>query len=197
MSLGKYRAIDLAILTFVACGLDAILLFFKSRLAGLTYFWLSCSMIVSLIAMIRWSWWGLIPTIVSAVFYMLFSYYAMGKLLTVTADGTILKSTVIYAVGTLFISIEMLYIHLLKKDRICRAGWLLVLYVVIGYLSIVLGRTVVALCFGDDFLISLVGYLQADSLNIIWTIIILFIANKQDGMLCDQKEYFLEVRGRR
>lgn len=197
MSLGKYRATDLAVLTFIACGLDAIILFAKSKFPPMVYFWLSISMIISLIAIIRWNWWGLIPMVASSCFYILFSNYAMGKLLTVTGEGTVVKSLVVYAVGSLFIAVEMLYIRLVKKERICSSGWLLILYAVIGFVAVALGRSVVSVFFGDDFLISLAGYLQVDSLNLVWTIIILFITNKQDGILCDQKEYFLEVRGRR
>lgn len=197
MSLGKYRAIDLSFLMFIACGLDAIMLFAKSKFPPMIYFWLSISMAVSLIAIIRWNWWGLIPAVFSACFYILFSNYAMGVLLTVSVEGTMAKSLTSYALGTLFIAVEMLYLRLVKKERVCSNGWLLILYAVIAFLAVALGRAVVSVFFGENFIISLAGYLQVDSLNLVWTIIILFITNKQDGMLFDQKEYFLEVRGRR
>ena len=56
-----------------------------------------------------------------------------------------------------------------------------------------LGRTLVATCFGVGFVEALGSYFFTESLNIVFAIIALLILRRFDGMLEDQKTYLKRV----
>lgn len=188
MSLGKYRTIDLFILLLIMSVLELICWFALAKLSAT--FAISVCATVALIVIIRWNAWGLIHAGLGAVLTVSLTNLFSG-------NGIEISKILIYGCGNLAIALELVYVRLIGKQKIYKGGWYLVLYTLIGFLSICLGRTLVAVFFDNPFLTFLKEQIVAEALNFVFAIIILFITNRQDSVLRDQKEYFLEVRGRR
>lgn len=188
MTLGKYRAIDLFILALIMCGLDAICFYGLVRFSPI--FTISVTTIILLIVFMRWDIWGMINAVIGGLFVGFFPNYLLG-----TTD--MIQPLVIYGLGNLFLIIVVVYIKLVGKNKITQGNWYLVLYAFIGFISVALGRSIIAIFFGNNFFSYFTKQIVAESLNFVFAIIILFITNKQENMFRDQKEYFLEVRGRR
>ncbi len=186
MKLAKYRAIDLTIFAFIACFLEIVCLIAQSNLN--TYFFLSLSVSLVLIAMVRWNAWSLIlAALLGIVFGSLSAFINKDEMFQLW------ENVIVYGIGNCFIALDLAFMKLVGKKRVTSGGWWLVLFAIIGQFSVCLGRSVIAIFFGDSFIDLLVDQLAAESLNFILAIIILFITNKQENMLRDQKEYFSEV----
>ncbi len=185
MKLAKYRAIDLLILTVIMIVLETVCVMGISRFDSI--FVISVTTIVSLIIMMRWSAWGLIPSVLGGGYFAYFINAILGGVTFAYPE------VIIYAVGSLGLSVLLIYFKFVGKDRITQGGWFLVLYALIGFLAVCLTRSVVAVCFGKNFILYLKNQLIAETLNFVFAIIILFITNKQENILRDQKDYLSEV----
>ena len=119
-------------------------------------------------------------------------YAAGSALLFCALSGATLQQYVIYIIGNLFSMIMFLPIHILGWKRI-RDN---VLYCMAFGLGVVLlmqaGRAVMGLLFGYSFLI-VVNFILTDILSGLFTVVILWIARRLDGVLEDQNHYLLRM----
>lgn len=187
MSLGKYRAIDLTILAFILVVLEGVCWFGLSRFDSM--FSVSVVTIISLIVIMRWNGFGIIHAVLGGVLTVIFSNFFADKEIPV-------KEIWVYAIGNGFLALGLIYVKLVGKKRINSGGWWLILYALVGFISVCVGRSIIILII-DKSLGSIIQQLCAELLNFIFALIILFITNRQENVLKDQKDYFLEIRGRR
>lgn len=187
MTLAKYRLIDLAILTAVTCAMEAVSITLVVRLN--VYFVVSLSAAMLLIITVRWNGWAFIPAVICGVFAPIMMKTVGG------GEGAIYDDLSAYvAANCLLVALELGYFKILGKERATAGNWFLVVYAFIGYAAVCLGRSAVEAAFGDVFVYALIDNVKVEALNLVVAIIILFITNRQENMLCDQKEYFLQVR---
>lgn len=179
ISYPQYRLADLMLFLLIMCGCEvlnilAISKWFKSQL-----FSVSVMMLVSLLVMVRWNWWAAI-------------FPATGGLITCLLLGASgIEAYVVYIIGNSFILFDWFFLKI-GKEKLKKWYWLL-LYVFIGYLLVAFGRTLTALCFGNDFVGCLVSYLgYGELLNFVFTFIVLFILSRFESMVVDQKKYLKE-----
>lgn len=186
MSLKKYRIVDLFILAIIMTVLEVICIVFSTLLNA--FFVLSLATVFVLIVMMRWSAFGLIHAVLSGVVFALTENY-LAKTLNTSID-----EIVVYGIGNSFIAVELLLFKFIGKEKICKGNWYLVLYAFVGYVSVCLGRAVMGIFFDVNFFSGLLQQFTTEALDFVFSIIILFITNRQEGMFCDQKKYFNEVR---
>ncbi len=195
MSLGKYRAIDLTLFAIIVCIMQAVLVFARTKFnylfAIFPAFALSVTILLLLIVMVRWQYWAIIHTILSGIVYAYLATKLDGKVF----DNEVFKiNALVYGIGNSFIIANVLLLKFIGQERLESGGWYLVLYATIGFVLVGLGRSLVGSFFAVPFVDGLTQFIQTESLNYLLAIIILFITNKQENMLVNQKEYFQAVR---
>lgn len=176
ISLSTYRFLDLAIFTFLMIVFEII------AIKGINWFsevyCISLFLSISLIVLMRWGLWAIIPIISGA---LIFCY---------EIDGNF-ENYLVYVIGDLFILINMLWF--IKGRQKLKNTYITICYVVSGYLLVQIGRSIVSAILGYPFFTTLVGFLGTDSLNCLLALIIIFIAKKQNGLFENQIEYLKRI----
>lgn len=132
-----------------------------------------------LVVMMRWGWVSV--------------FYAVGDgALFVLLKGGSWQSLLIYCVGNACIMLLLLYTRFVGKEKIRKSPYLSILFVVLGWVVTVLGRSAVAAIIGNNFVYVLTRQLF-DIVSIIIGSIIVLIMRRLDGMFEDQKHYLRRV----
>lgn len=181
ISFGQYRAIDLAMLTGLMA-VSQIVIHFAVGLwnADQTGYVVSPVGAVVAIVMMRWGIWAAIPAALG------------GSLLTVLSGGTG-EQILIYSVGNLLSLLALLLFKIAGKERI-RAGVIPSLFFALCVqLLMQLGRAGVAALMGYEMPACL-DFITTDALSILFTLVIVWIARRVEGLFEDQKQYLLRVQ---
>ncbi|MDE6590414.1 MAG: hypothetical protein K2K53_08770, partial [Oscillospiraceae bacterium] len=98
---------------------------------------------------------------------------------------------VIYCAGNLVSVLAVLLLRAFGKERV-RTGGLSLVFPILVLLLMQAGRAAIALLLGTDPA-NAVGFFTTDSLSLLFTFVIIWIARKLDGVYEDQKHYLLRV----
>ena len=175
ISLKQYKLTDLFLFAAILAAFELILHFAMLAFGDNANFTFSPMVPLVLVLMMRWGWVSV--------------FYAVGDgALFVLLKGGSWQSLLIYCVGNAFIMLLLLYTRFVGKERIRKSAWLSVLFVVLGWIVTVLGRSTVAATVGEGFVATLVRQLF-DLISMVIGIVIVLIMRKLDGMFEDQKHY--------
>lgn len=174
----EYRAIDLALL-------GAALAVFEFLIVRAANWWfpgqpftVSLAAAMASIVYMRWGWWGAIHAVEAGLVFCFFS----------GASG---PQYVIYCAGNLFSVLAVLLLDRVGKERV-RTGHLSLVFPLLVQVLMQAGRALAALALGAGPA-SVVGFFTTDSLSLLFTFVIIWIARKLDGVYEDQKHYLLRV----
>lgn len=183
ISLGQYRAIDLAILGGVY-GVCEILIYIAST------FWYSQELYiaspiaaVTAIVMMRWGGWAGIHAAAGGLLYAWLRQGSWQQLLT-------------YCLGNLAALAPLVMLKLLGKERIRKSAFLSVMFALAVQLLMQAGRALMAFLLGTEPGACL-GYITTDVLSTLLTLVIIWIVRKADGLFEDQKHYLLRLESER
>lgn len=180
MSFRQYRAMDLIFFTAVLCLCEALIALAGRRWFPEELYTLSLTAAVTAIVMVRWGKWACIPAFFGAMAVCLASGARGGQYL-------------IYGAGNLF---SLLLLPLLGKGgwRRLRENVLLALgYGLAAALLMQLGRMLIALLMGNAPAICL-GFVTTDVLSGFFSMLLVWIARRLDGMLEEQKHYLRRIQ---
>lgn len=185
LTLREYRNIDLAILALILALFEGIIIRFAT---GSFYGTVSLAAAMTAIVYMRWSWWGAIHAGLSGALFCLYHSLLLG------AQNVTWRDYVIYIVGNLFSLLAMLVLHRVGKERVRQS--------VLGSLGFGLG--VIALMQGGRMLVALAlgrapetvvwDHFLYDSLSILFTLVVIWIVRRLDGVFEDQKHYLLRLQ---
>lgn len=182
ISFKQYRAIDL--------GIMAVILFFFETLTVLAGKWfpmesytLSPTTLMLCIVMMRWDGFAAIHAVVGGFAFCL-------------AAGAEPKQFAIYCIGNCFALLGLVMLKVCGKEKVRSKIPLIIVYVVIVFLSVQAGRWLVSLFFGSS-LDSIVAFLTADSLSLLFAAVAVLISRKMDGLFEDQKHYLIRTEEER
>lgn len=174
----QYRAIDLALLAAAL----AIFEFIIVRAANWWFpgqpFTVSLAAPMTSIVYMRWGWWGAIHAAEAGLVFCFFS----------GASGV---QYLVYCLGNLLSVLAVLLLERVGKERV-RTGHLSLLFPLLVQVLMQAGRALTALALGAGPA-SVVGFFTTDSLSLLFTFVIIWIARKLDGVYEDQKHYLLRV----
>ena len=177
----EYRAIDLALLAAALAVFEFIIV----RAANWWFpgqpFTVSLAAAIASIVYMRWGWWGAIHAAEAGLVFCLFS-------------GATTQQYIIYCAGNLCSVPAVLLLKRLGAERV-RAGGLSLVFPILIQLLMQAGRAAVALLLGAGPA-SVVGFFTTDSLSLLFTFVIIWIARKLDGVYEDQKHYLLRLHAR-
>ena len=174
----EYRAIDLALLG----GALAVFEFLIVRAANWWFpgqpYTVSLAAAMASIVYMRWGWWGALHAAEAGLVFCFFS-------------GASAAQYAVYCLGNLLSVLAVPLLGRLGKERV-RTGHLSLVFPLLVQLLMQAGRALVALLLGSAPA-DVVGFFTTDSLSLLFTFVIIWIARKLDGVYEDQKHYLLRV----
>lgn len=181
ISLSQYRTIDLSILTgLMAASQLVIHLAVSCFYAEQTGYIVSPVAAVVALVMMRWSLFAAIPAVLG------------GVILTALSGGTA-EQTLIYSVGNLLSMLAMLYLKLVGKERVRGNAVLALVFAAMVQLLMQLGRAGVAALLGHP-LLACWDFITTDAMSILFTMVIIWIVRRVEGLFEDQKHYLLRIQ---
>lgn len=174
----EYRAIDLALL-------GAALAVFEFLIVRAANWWfpgqpftVSLAAAVVSIVYMRWGYWGAIHAVEAGLVFCFFS-------------GATLRQYVIYCAGNLCSLPAAFLLARVGKERV-RTGHLSLIFPLLVQVLMQAGRALAALLLGAAPGAA-AGFFATDSLSLLFTFVIIWIARKLDGVYEDQKHYLLRI----
>ena len=179
-SFAQYRSIDLSLMALILLVLESVITLASGTWFPAQLYTVSIVGAVTAIVMMRWGAWAAIHAVLGGLIVCVISH----------ADG---RQYLIYCAGNLFALAAMLFIRAVGKKRIGSDPLIAMFYGVLTQVLIQAGRAAVAMLLGTAWKDAL-GFFTTDSLSILFTMVILWIARKQDGMLEDQRDYLHRIK---
>ena len=175
----QYRNIDLVIWTILLIIFETITTFATTKWFAAQAVAISISLALICIVMMRWNGYAAILAVVGGFVYCL-------------ASGAEPKQYLIYCIGNLFSLIALLLFKVFDKEKIRTDIPKLVVFVLVAYVGMALGRGAVTQFFGGDIK-AFVVFATTDIISLLFAEVILILLRKSDGMIEDQKTYLLRL----
>ena len=179
LSVSQYRSIDLFLFALMTVVFETVaVLAARSWFPGEPYA-ISVVPVVTAIVMVRWGWPGLMHAALGGVVFCLASRGGMQQIL-------------VYGVGNLAAAGALGLIRLWGSERIRGSSWLTLAYGACVVLLQQAGRALISLIFGAR-LTSVLGFFTTDVITMLFTLTVLWIVRRLDGVFEDQKHYLARV----
>ena len=181
ITVNQYRAIDLGLMTGLMCISQLVIHLAVTRWnAAETGYIVSPVGAVVALVMMRWGPWAAIPA-------------AVGGLLLTLLNGGTAQQMLIYAGGNLLALGALLYLKLTGKERVRGNAVLALLFAVMVQLLMQLGRAGIALGMGHPT-VACLDFITTDALSILFTMVIIWVVRRVEGLFEDQKHYLLRIQ---
>ncbi len=181
LTLREYRTIDLLLFALMFAVFEFIIV--RAATGSLfrdQAFSVSLAAALTSIVYMRWGAWGALHAALAGALFCLWSGGAPGQY-------------IIYTVGNLFSLPAALVLKKVGAERVRTRAWGSMLFPLAVILLMQGGRAVVALLLGAAPG-GVLGFFTTDSLSIIFTLAIVWIAGRLDGVYEDQKHYLLRLQ---
>ncbi|MBQ7864459.1 MAG: hypothetical protein IJ353_08355 [Lachnospiraceae bacterium] len=175
----QYRTIDISILVALTIIFEGIATLASAKWFAAQPVAISIGLAMICIVMMRWGW--------QAAFAA-----AAGGFVFCILSGATAQQYVIYCIGNIFALLGMVWFKVFGKEGIRKSLWLITLFVSTAYIGQVLGRSSVAILFGDN-ISTIVTFATTDIMSLVFAILVIALFRKTDGMLEDQKAYLLRL----
>ncbi len=179
----QYRAIDLTILGIILGVCEFVTAMAATRWFPNELYTLSPTITVVCIVMMRWNGYAAI-------------HAALGGLVFCLATGAQNMQVVIYCLGNCFALLAMLLFKVMGKEKIRSKFYFTLLFVLTAFFGAQLGRWLISIILGGP-LDSFVGFVLSDIITLLFTIVVVLISRKADGLFEDQKHYLIRTEEER
>ncbi len=183
ITFSQYRAIDQAILAALLAGSQLLMalgtnIWFPDQL-----YVVSPVAAVTALVMMRWSGWGAIHAVLGGILFTLFS-------------GGGWQQYLIYGGGNLLGLLALLMLRHFGKEKVRQSGFLSLAFGLAVQILMQLGRAGLAAVLGYP-LGACLGFITTDSLSWLFTLFVVWIMGRVDGLFEDQKHYLLRLEQER
>lgn len=183
ITLAQYRSIDLCILTALMAVSQYVIFKASSSWFSDQLYVVSPVAAVTALVMMRWNGYAVIPACLGGVIF------------TLLAGGTP-QHYLIYSVGNLASLLALVLFKAIGKERIRQDALQTILFALCTQLLMLLGRAGLAALLGYSVSACL-GFITTDALSILFSMVILWIVRRIDGLFEDQKYYLLRIDSER
>lgn len=180
LSLAQYRAIDLFCFSLLLVFTQVLIVLAASSWFSDQLFIVSPVAVVVSIVMMRWGAWAAIPAVVGGIAFCLVS------------GGTV-QHLLIYSVGNLLSMVSLLFLKRFSKQRVRESTYLSLALGLCVQLLMLLGRAAVCVALGEGWEAGL-GFVTTDFLSVVFTLVIVWIARRVDGLFEDQLHYLRRIQ---
>ena len=177
----QYRTADLCAFAAIGAVTELVMTLAATRWFPAQLYTVSAAASVCAIVLMRWGPWAAIQAVIGGVVFAL-------------ASGGSAKQIAVYAIGNL----GCLLLLPLRRwgEHIQRDKLLTIVFALTAALSMQLGRALTALVLGAE-ISSCVGFFTTDTLTDLFTVVVVSLARRLDGIFEDQKSYLLRVQRER
>lgn len=178
LTLEQYRGIDLTLLTVFLLLSEAVI---HAAIRWFPNELYTVSVVAAIVAIVlmRWGRFAAVPAFLGGAIFCVLSH----------ATG---KQYIIYCVGNLFALLSLLLFKVWDKEKIRTDSSRSLIFAGCTQLFMWLGRALVALVLGSEPGACL-GFITTDALSGVFTLVIVWIARRLDGIFEDQKHYLLRI----
>jgi hypothetical protein len=177
----QYRTIDLTLLAVMLAVFEFIIVMAARFWFPGQPFAVSMAGAITAIAYMRWGYWGGIHAVLAGLVFCFFSGGTGGQYL-------------IYCAGNLLSLLSVILLNKAGKEQV-RTGHLALVFPLLVLLLMQTGRAAVALLLGAAPA-SVLDFYTTDSLSMLFTFVIIWIARRLDGIYEDQKHYLLRIHAK-
>ncbi len=193
LSLGEYRAIDLALFAVIL----ALFEFLIVRFAIVSVYAVSLAAVITAIVYMRWGWWGAIH---AALAGFLFCFYYSG---IAPPDWVRPEQYIIYPLGNLFSLAAVPVLKRVGTERVRGSVLASLLYSLAVVLLMQGGRAAVGVAImvvqrqGHlDWLVvgrQALNCFTTDALSTLFTLVVIWIVRRLDGVFEEQRHYLARI----
>lgn len=180
ISFRQYRAIDLVIMTGLMLLTQSLISIVAATIYADQLYVVSTVGAVTALVMMRWNGYAAIPTFLGGLLYTFLS-------------GGALQHYVIYSVGNLLSLLALILFKLMGKEAIRTDGLMTMFFAFTVQILMQLGRAGVAFLFGNPAGVCL-GFITTDALSILFTVCVIWVTRRIEGLFEDQKKYLLRIQ---
>lgn len=180
ISFGQYRAIDLVIMLIILGVCQYLTAFASSVWFPEQLYVVSPVAGMTALVMMRWSGFGGLHAAIGGVIFTLLSNGGWPQLL-------------IYGAGNLLCLAALVFFKIWGKERVRQSAFLSVMFALCVQVLMWLGRGGIAAVLGHPFEACL-GFMTTDILSGLFTLLIIWIVRRIDGLFEDQKQYLLRIQ---
>jgi hypothetical protein len=181
--LKRIRKIDLTLFTIMAiiAEVGSELAFKRFSGAG---FYISFSILIGIIAMIRWGQRGAIVYLIAGLPMVVLNWN----------DASFVELLVMYPIANGFIVLSSFMLLLKKRNDIQKSTLFLLLFEIAAFASVSIGRGMASWIIQGSFLTSSLDYFVNQLFSIVITFIVLLIVRRSKELLIDMEEYILTLQ---
>ena len=176
----RYRAIDLTLFAVMLCVFESVLVTASTRWFPNEPYTVSVTAAITAIVMMRWGPWAVLHALLGG---FAFCY----------ASGAAPRQYLIYCGGNLFSLLSLVLKKRMGEEAIRTDALKTLLF---GFCTVALaqtGRALLAMLTGTAFSTAL-GFFTADAVTMLFTLVIVWIVRRLDGVWEDQQHYLLRLR---
>lgn len=180
ISFSQYRAIDLTIMAVLMVFSQVLISVASTTIYADQLYVVSTVGAVTALVLMRWNGWAAVHAV-------------LGGITVAALAGGSPKQYLIYCAGNL---VSLLALVLLKhpgKERIRQDGLAAMLFALCVQVLMQLGRGGVALLLGYPAS-SCLGFITTDALSILFTMCVIWVCRRIEGLFEDQKKYLLRIQ---
>lgn len=183
ISVKQYRAIDLCIWTAILFVFESVTALAASRWFPGELYTLSQTVAVLCIVMMRWGGYAVIHAVAGGVAFCL-------------ASGGSPEQFAVYCVGNCLALAALLLFKAAGKEKVRQKIHITMIFTAVAFCGAQLGRWLVSLVFGAPF-DSLVMFFTTDSLTLLYSVVVVLISRRVDGLFEDQRNYLARTESER
>lgn len=179
ISFQQYRSIDLTILAVLLVAAQALIRFATSYWPEQMYVVSPVAALVAIV-MMRWGGYAAIHAVLGGVAYAVLS-------------GGNMQHILIYGAGNLVSLLALVMFKIFGKERIRQDAFLSLVFAFCVQLLMQLGRAGIAVLMGNAAA-ACIGFITTDILSELFTLFVIWIVRRIEGLFEDQKNYLLRTQ---
>ncbi len=183
ISFQQYRAIDLTIMAVLMAVSQGLISIAATTIYADQLYMVSTVGAVTALVLMRWNGWAAI-------------HASLGGFLFTLLSGGTWQHYIIYGMGNLASLLALTLFKLIGKEKIRSDGLLTMFFAFTVQILMMLGRAGVAWLFGNDPGVCL-GFITTDALSILFTVMVVWVIRRIEGLFEDQKNYLLRIQKER
>ncbi len=176
----QYRALDLAMFALMLTVAETLAVTAARRWFPNEPYTVSVTPAITAIVMMRWGpWAGL--------------HAALGGIVFCLTSGAGIKHYFIYGLGNLLSLAALMYVRFATPEGIRESVWKSLALALMVALLMQLGRALIAVVLGSPPMAAL-GFFTTDVVTLLFTLVLIWIARRLDGIFEEQNHYLLRLR---
>lgn len=183
LSFKQYRSIDLGIMLVLLMAADALIVYAARVWFPYESYVLSPTVAIVCIVMMRWGGFAAIHAV-------------GGGLALCVASGASVSQFAVYCIGNCFALAALVLFKVCGKEKIRSKPFWTVLFTVVAFCGVQVGRGLVGLLFGGS-VSDIIVLFATDSLSLLFAVLAVLIARRIDGLFEDQRAYLIRTQSER